>query len=141
MADDPPIIDDNIVRLDNARTAHKNSKPVSPDAALSGTEDEVALEFSRRHAISFRYVKLWSYWLQWDGAVWRRVEDLKVFHLVRQVAREFAHLYADKKLGKDAATAAVERMARNDPRHDRIPDIWNAGIETYGTPIRSNRDV
>jgi putative DNA primase/helicase len=125
---------DGIAALKAARAKPPPSR--NPDEALSGTEDEVALEFSRRHADSFRYVKLWSQWLRWDGAIWRRVENLRVFHLVRRVAREFAHLHDDKKLGKEAATAAVERMARNDPRHDLPPDIWNTSMKTYGTPPR-----
>lgn len=105
-----------------------------PNEALSGTEDEVALEFSRRHADEFRYVKLWSSWLRWNGAVWRRVEDLLVFHLIRAIARAYSKIHQDKKLARDAATAAIERAARNDPRHDRLPEIWNSDLETFGTP-------
>jgi len=129
MADE----DDNIVRLEQAREKRKREHS-DPDVALCGTEDEVALEFSNRHAHELRYVNLWHRWLRWDGAVWRRVEDLRVFHLVRRVAREFAQRDKDQKLGKSAATAAIESMARNDPRHDRLPDIWDADIEIVGGP-------
>jgi hypothetical protein len=126
---------DNIARLDIARDQKKKQLALDPDQALPETEDEMALTFSLRYADRFRYVKLWSYWLEWHGAAWRRVEDLRVFHLVRRIAREFAQIYSEKAFGKDATTAAVERMARNDPRHDRTPDIWNTETEAYGTPI------
>jgi putative DNA primase/helicase len=128
---------DGIAALTAARATPLPSP--DPDEALSGTEDEVALEFSRQHADTFRYVKLWSQWLQWDGAIWRRVEDLRVFHLIRGIARAHSKMYQDKKLARDAATAAIERAARNDPRHDRLPDIWNSDIETYGTPPRKGQ--
>jgi putative DNA primase/helicase len=127
---------DGIAALKAARA--KPPPSPDPDEALSGTEDEVALEFSRQHADSFRYVKLWNQWLRWDGAIWRRVEDLRVFHLIRAIARAYSKMYQDKKLARDAATAAIERAARNDPRHDRLPDIWNSDTETYGTPPRKD---
>jgi len=68
--------DDPIVQLAEIRRRGKNAPPPSPDPdeALSGTEDEVALEFSRQNAETFRYVKLWNSWLRWDGGVWRRCQ-------------------------------------------------------------------
>jgi hypothetical protein len=62
-----------------------------------------------------------------------------VFHLVRGIARAYSKIYQDKKLARDAATAAIERAARNDRRHDRLPDIWDSDIETYGTPPRKGQ--
>lgn len=129
----------NIELLAEKRTGKKANPSTDPDVALAQTEDEVALEFSRQHADSFRYVKLWSQWLQWDGAIWRRVEDLSVFHRVRTIARAYSKKYSEKKLARDAATAAIERAARNDRRHDRLPDIWNCDTETYGTPPRKGQ--
>jgi putative DNA primase/helicase len=107
--------------------------PDNPDAALPGTEDEIALEFANRYAGELRYVDAWHRWLQWAGSHWRRIEDLLVFHRVRLVAREFAKLHNDKKLGKDAATAAIERIARNDRRHDTPSDAWDPDPELFGT--------
>jgi putative DNA primase/helicase len=127
---------DNITRLaeqQKRQRAHKTN-PVAPDAALPGTEDEVALEFSNRHAGELRYVNAWHKWLQWIGTHWSRLEDLLVFHLVRLVAREYAKLYDDKKLGKDAATVAIERIARNDRRHDTPVDAWDVDIDLFNTP-------
>jgi P4 family phage/plasmid primase-like protien len=123
-----------------ALKAARAKQPPSPDPneALSGTEDEVALEFSRQHAETLRYVKLWNTWLQWDGAIWRRVKDLWVYHLIRNIARAYSKKHQDKKLARDAATAAIERAARNDRRHDRLPDIWDADKEILSGSLTVN---
>jgi hypothetical protein len=102
--------------------------------ALAGTEDEIALEFSRRHAETLRHVNLWHRWLQWINGHWRTVETLWVFHEVRLVTREFAKIYDDKNLGKDAVIAAIERCARNDPRHDRPSNVWDLDLMFFNTP-------
>ena len=128
-------MDDPIVQLAEIRGRGKAQPPsADPDEALSGTEDEVALEFSRQNAETLRYVKLWNSWIRWDRTVWQRVNDLSVFHIIRRLARQYAKLYQDKKLGRDAATAAIERTARNDPRHDRLPEIFDGNLEQLGTP-------
>jgi putative DNA primase/helicase len=135
IADNAPLF-----KADNQNRHQTNDEDRDPtpdgEAALSGTEDEVALEFSRRHDGMLRYVNPWKKWLQWSGARWQIIDDLSVFHAVRLVAREFAKLYDDKKLGKDAATAAIERSARNDRRHDTPFDAWNAGARAFNTPNR-----
>jgi hypothetical protein len=127
---------DNIARLAERQKRQRAPKtnPVAPDAALPGTEDEIAMEFANRHAGELRYVDAWHRWLQWVGSHWQRIEDLRVFHWVRLVAREFAKLNNDKKLGKDAATAAIERIARNDRRHDTPSDAWDPDPELFSTP-------
>ena len=111
-----------------------SASPTTASEALEGTEDEVALEFSNRHTTELRHVNLWHRWLRWDGVGWRHIDDLSVFHRVRVVAREFAKRDNDKKLGRDAAVAAVERLARNDPRHDRSSGIWDLDHEWFATP-------
>ena len=126
--------EDGITALNAARVKPPPSD--DPNEALAGTEDEVALEFSKRYGAVFCYVKLWARWLRWDGTIWRRVEDLSVFHLIRNIARAHSKIYEDKKLARDAATAAIERAARNDPRHDRLPDLWNSDPDLFGTPSR-----
>jgi putative DNA primase/helicase len=117
---------ENIIRLAAATPA-----PLPPDAALPQTEDEAALEFSSRHAEELRYVNAWHKWMRWRGARWLVVETLWVFHEVRLITRELAKLYKDRKLGKDAATAAVERLARNDPRHDTPSDAWDLDLQFF----------
>jgi hypothetical protein len=135
MSDDQSL-DDPIIRLERVRKQRQAAPPPStnPDEALSGTEDEAALEFSRQNSETFRYVKLWNSWLQWDGTIWQRVNDLSVFHLVRRIARAYSKMYQDKKLARDAATAAIERAARNDPRHDRLPEVFDHDHDLLGTP-------
>ena len=132
---DGQLPDDPIVRLSQVREKKRQptGSDADPSAALEGTEDEVALEFSRRHP-ELRYVNLWHRWLRWEGALWRRIEDLCIFHEVRLVAREYAKLHGDKKLSKDAATAAIERIARNDRRHDTLPEVWNIDPQHFSMP-------
>jgi hypothetical protein len=138
MPDGQPPDDDPIIRLEQVRKQKQAPKGNDPDAALEGTEDEVALEFSGRHDGMLRYVNPWRKWLQWTGARWQIIDDLSVFHAVRLVAREFAKLHDDKKLGKDSATAAIERSARNDRRHDTPTDAWNAMARIFNTPNRKD---
>jgi putative DNA primase/helicase len=130
------MVADNIARLaeEQKRRDERKKKTAGPDAALPGTEDEVALAFADRHAAELRYVNSWHKWLRWSGAHWRLVETLWVFHQVRLVAREYAKLHDGKKLGKDATTAAVERIARNDPRHDTAADAWDVDGDIVNTP-------
>jgi putative DNA primase/helicase len=131
--------EDVLVRLEQVRKSkqtHANQPQGDPAAPLSGTEDEVAVEFSNRHAAELRYVNLWHHWLRWEDAMWRRVTDLSVFHAVRKIAREYANIHNDKKLGKDAATAAIERVARNDPRHDTPADTWDVDDDLFNNPNR-----
>ena len=133
-----PDDDDNIVRLETART--KASPSINSDEALSGTEDEIALEFSRQNSEILRYVNLWHRWFRWDGVLWRRIEDLSVFHQIRLLARRYAKLHNDKKLARDAATASIERAARNDPRHDTSVEAWDLGLRAFHTPNRNTTE-
>jgi hypothetical protein len=59
---------------------------------------------------------------------------------VRKIAREYAKHHEDKKLGKDAATAAIERAARNDPRHDTPAEVWDADLGFFNTHARESAD-
>jgi putative DNA primase/helicase len=137
--DEPPAFSaEPIVQL---RRQVRKSKPAQPQgeaaAPLSDTEDEAAVAFSNRHAEELRYVNAWHKWLRWSShSHWRIIETLWVFHQVRIVAREFANFYEDKKLGKDAATAAIERSARNDPRHDAAAEAWDTGDDIFNNPDR-----
>ena len=55
----------------------------------------VALEFSRQNSETLRYVNLWHRWFRWNGVLWRRVEDLSVFHQIRLLARRYAKLFVE----------------------------------------------
>jgi outer membrane murein-binding lipoprotein Lpp len=72
--------------------------------------------------------------------LWRRIEDLSVFHQVRLLARQYAKLNNDKKLARDAATASIERAARNDPRHDTSVEAWDLGLRAFHTPNRNTTE-
>ena len=137
MPGNNPPSSGNIVELAAARSApHPQPEPNDPDTAEPGSEDAAALEFSRRHAGELRWVNPWRKWLRWDIACWQLVETLWVYHQVRLVAREYSKMFREKKLARDATTAAIERAARNDPRHDTAPGSWNANMEIFNTPNR-----
>jgi P4 family phage/plasmid primase-like protien len=105
------------------------------DLPVEGSEDHLAFEFSTRHSNTLRYVALWGRWLQWQGTRWKFEDTLAVFDLARLVAREFATLKDDAKLGKAAIVAAIERFARADRRHARTVGIWDAHSSLINGPI------
>jgi hypothetical protein len=124
--------DENIVRLKGIRDTPR--PPLDPDAAMPGSEDALALEFADQHAAKLRWCNPWGAWLQWDAGAWQLIKTRFVFHLVRVIARKHAALLDDKRLARDVTQAAIERMARNDPRHDTRDDAWDRDQETISTP-------
>ena len=106
--------------------------------AFGLTEDELALEFTRRHAAELRYVALWGGWLHWDGQRWQREQTARVFDLARNVCRAAGEGLADAKLRArimSASTrAAVENMARSDRRHAATVGQWDSHQALLGTP-------
>jgi hypothetical protein len=69
-----------------------------------------------------------------NGTPGQLIKTRFVFHLVRVIARKHAALLDDKRLARDVTQAAIERMARNDPRHDTRDDAWDRDQETISTP-------
>jgi putative DNA primase/helicase len=125
--------DGNIVKLKEIRDTRR--QPLDPDAPVPGSEDALALEFSDQHAAELRWCNPWHKWLRWEGGAWRLVQTLWIFNRVRIIAREHARLLQDKRLGKDATVTAIERLARNDPRHDTSEDAWDSNSEFMNTPV------
>jgi putative DNA primase/helicase len=102
------------------------------------TEDELAAEFTRRHAEHLRYVAPWGAWMNWTGLRWEREATLQVFDLARVVCRESGDGLDNKKLRAlilSARTrAAVENMARSDRAHAAVPEQWDAYPWHLNTP-------
>jgi putative DNA primase/helicase len=100
------------------------------------SDDGLALSFSTRYAGQLLYVPAWSKWLRWDGIRWAPDDTLHVFDLARVHCREMAAaaLDAHPKRGESMADgitsagtiAAVERLARSDPRHARRAEDFDA---------------
>ncbi|MCA9241029.1 MAG: hypothetical protein KDA37_12550, partial [Planctomycetales bacterium] len=58
---------------------------VSSDESVWGTEDALALSFTRRYHRDWRYVAGWGKWLVWDGQRWRTEDTLAATDLIRSV--------------------------------------------------------
>lgn len=70
---------------------------VSSDESVWGTEDALALAFTRRYHRDWRYVATWGRWLVWDGHRWRNEDTLAATDLIRSVCRHAA-VHADTPL-------------------------------------------
>ena len=114
--------------------------PNAPPArqAIWGSEDALALSFTKRYRHDWRYVAAWGKWLMWDGQRWRTEDTLGANDLVRNVCRHAALKAASPKTAVKLAAAStmsgVERLARADRRHAGTADEWDADIWLLNTP-------
>ena len=126
-----------------------DDEPVaSTDESVWGTEDALALAFTRRYHRDWRYVATWGRWLVWDGCRWRTEDTLAATDLIRSVCRHAALKAANPKVAAKLASAStvsgVERLARADRRHAATTDEWDADPWLLNTPggvtdLRSGR--
>lgn len=111
---------------------------VSSDESVWGTEDALALSFTRRYHRDWRYVAAWGRWLVWDGQRWRTEETLAATDLIRSVCRQTAGRADNPKVAAKLASAStvggVERLARADRRHAATTDEWDADPWLLNTP-------
>jgi len=111
---------------------------VSSDESVWGTEDALALAYTRRYHRDWRYVAAWGRWLVWDGNRWRSEDTLAATDLIRSVCRHAA-VRADNpkiaaKLANSGTVSGVERLARADRRHAATTDEWDADVWLLNTP-------
>ncbi|EIU3852666.1 TPA: hypothetical protein NI674_005146 [Pseudomonas aeruginosa] len=111
---------------------------VSSDESVWGTEDALALSFTRRYHRDWRYVAGWGKWLVWDGQRWRTEDTLAATDLIRSVCRQTAVRADNPKVAAKLASAStvggVERLARADRRHAATTDEWDADPWLLNTP-------
>jgi len=111
---------------------------VSSDESVWGTEDALALSFTRRYHRDWRYVSGWGKWLVWDGQRWRTEDTLAATDLIRSVCRQMAVSADNPKVAAKLASAGtvggVERLARADRRHAATTDEWDADSWLLNTP-------
>ena len=130
---------------DDAQTLTQAS---GPEQAVWGTEDALALSFTRRYHKDWRYVAAWGKWLVWDGQRWRSEDTLAATDLIRHVCRH-ASLNTHNpriatKLAASSTVGGVERLARADRRHAALTQEWDADAWLLNTPggvvdLRSGR--
>jgi putative DNA primase/helicase len=111
---------------------------ISSDESVWGTEDALALAFTRRYHRDWRYVAAWGRWLVWDGHRWRTEDTLAATDLIRSVCRHAA-VHADNpkiaaKLASSGTVGGVERLARADRRHAATTAEWDADPWLLNTP-------
>ena len=111
---------------------------VGSDECVWGTEDALALAFTRRYHRDWRYVAAWGRWLVWDGQRWRTEDTLAATDLIRSVCRQTAVRADNPKVAAKLASAStvggVERLARADRRHAATTDEWDADPWLLNTP-------
>ncbi|BAO82938.1 predicted ATPase [Serpentinimonas maccroryi] len=111
---------------------------VSGDESVWGTEDALALAFTRRFHRDWRYVATWGRWLVWDGHRWRTEDTLAATDLIRSVCRHAAvnanNPKIAAKLASSGTVGGVERLARADRRHAATTDEWDADPWLLNTP-------
>lgn len=111
---------------------------IGVDESVWGTEDALALAFTRRYHRDWRYVAAWGRWLVWDGRRWRNEDTLAATDLIRGVCRHAA-LQADSprlaaRLAASSTVSGVERLARTDRRHAATTEEWDADPWLLNTP-------
>ena len=112
--------------------------------ATAYSDDALALAFTQRHLNQLLYVPEWGAWLTWDGTRWAFDKTLRVFDLARVICREIAEKAAEQardgqkytvaKLASSQKVAAVEKLARADPRHARAVDAFDVDPWALNTP-------
>lgn len=125
-------------RLQMHDVADVDEPVVGSDESVWGTEDALALSFTRRYHRDWRYVAAWGRWLVWDGQRWRSEETLAATDLIRSVCRQTA-VRADNpkvaaKLASASTVSGVERLARADRRHAATTEEWDADPWLLNTP-------
>ena len=125
-------------RLQIHDVADTEEPVVGSDESVWGTEDALALAFTRRYHRDWRYVAAWGRWLVWDGQRWRTEDTLAATDLIRSVCRQTA-VRADNpkvaaKLASSSTVNGVERLARADRRHAATTEEWDADPWLLNTP-------
>ena len=125
-------------RLQMHDVADEAEPVVSSDESVWGTEDALALAFTRRYHRDWRYVAGWGRWLVWDGNRWRTEETLAATDLIRSVCRHAAvraeNPKVAAKLASSSTVGGVERLARADRRHAATTEEWDADPWLLNTP-------
>ncbi len=102
------------------------------------SDEALALRFAERHADDLRYVATWGRWLRWDGMQWHFDETKHAFNRARHICREAASQANDLRdqmaVASAKTVAAVDRLARADPRLAATTDQWDADPWALNTP-------
>jgi putative DNA primase/helicase len=112
----------------------------APEARPPAFSDEaLALGFAARHLDNLRFVAAWGRWMKWDRCRWKSDDTLHTFSLARATCREASIECNDKESVRKAiasakTVAAVEKLARSDPRLAATTDQWDGDLWALNTP-------
>lgn len=101
------------------------------------SDDCLALDFTDQHVGELRHCEEWGKWLRWDGIRWKQDKTSGAYNLVRLHLRRVGsgmHLQDARKILSAKTVAAVERMAKTDPRIATAADIWDPDPWLLNTP-------
>ena len=102
------------------------------------TEDGLASSFTKGFGPDWRYCPAWGKWLGWSAGRWQEDRRLTVMHLARQLARAASRYGKSERqvtrLASASSIAALERLARNDPKHATVPEAFDADAWLLNTP-------
>lgn len=146
----PPLLEDevegiaaSIARYPQNGAAHPGLAEINGEEAdvvlpVGFTEDSLALDFTSHHAMDWKFVAAWGYWLCWDGVRWAKEITLRAFDQARLICREAASRCQKPKIAAKISTAAVvaavERMAKADRQHAATSEQWDADTRLMATP-------
>lgn len=123
---------------DDSTEAGNPDSPEDTEQTVWGTDDALALSFTRRYQLNWRYVASWGKWLMWDGQRWRTEDTLAATDLIRLVCRHASlrasNIKVAAKLAGASTIGGVERLARADRRHAGNTEEWDADIWLLNTP-------
>jgi putative DNA primase/helicase len=96
------------------------------------SQEDLALQYAKRHADDLRHVAKWGQWWLWDGSRWREDTTLRAFDLARAICRS-ASSEADKpslkrEVASAKAVAATVSLGRADRRLAATVDQWDADL-------------
>ncbi len=110
------------------RAKPRNQRAAKP-ALVSTSEDGIAQLFAEENAEAFRYVREWSAWLKWNGAVWKRDARDSVIEAIRRRCRKLALDEPDQRRAERLMSLqkikAIEQLARSDSRLAVDAELWD----------------
>ena len=106
-----------------------------PTKTAADADDDLARQFIDAYPLR-RYVASWGSWYRWDAMTWVQDATLAGFADVRAFLREIAKKTPKRRrdLLSAKTVAAVERLARSDPRAAATADLWDRDNWTLNTP-------
>lgn len=117
------------------------SEYAADDIASGTTDEDLAQQFSLRHADELRYVAVWDRWLLWDGCRWKHDDTMRTWDLARALCREAsgalpatARQSTRARLGSAGTVYALLKLARVDRRHAVSVENLDADPWLLNTP-------